>query len=250
VAVAKKLVDKELIKTIKTEKIHTQVYEQLRAILLEGHWRAGEKIPSETELCRLMGVSRISVRTAINSLIAQGFLMSRQGDGTFVVDVSVDMNMNMLVPIIGLDKRNIIEVLEFRKIVEVGIVPLVFKNLTAEDVQWLQRNVEELEGTAEGEIAKISELDLGFHRKLCQISGNSLVIKVNRILSELFRTSMENVVIALGNQTGRKYHRRIVDIIAVGDQAGTAEILREHIQNTIDNIIKIRQDTTSFDTLS
>jgi GntR family transcriptional repressor for pyruvate dehydrogenase complex len=243
VVVAKNLVDKQLIKTIKTEKVHTQVYEQLRAILLEGHWRAGEKIPSETELCRLMGVSRISVRTALNSLIAQGFLVPRQGEGTFVVDVSVDMNMNMLVPIIGLDKGSILEVLEFRKILEVGIVPLVFQNLTGDDVDWLLSNVEELEGTAEEEIARITELDLGFHRKLCEISGNSLVIKVNKILNELFRTSMENVVIALGNQTGRKYHRRIVDVIAAGDREGTVEILREHIQNTIDNIIKIQQDT-------
>ena len=83
----------------------------------------------------MTGVSRVSVRTALKSLIAQGFLVSRQGDGTFVVDVSVDMNMDILVPIIGLDKRNILEVLEYRKILEVGIVPLIFENLTEDDSQ-------------------------------------------------------------------------------------------------------------------
>jgi len=224
------------IKSIKSEKIYTQVYEQLKALLLEGHWAVGEKIPSEAELCRMTGVSRVSVRTALKSLIAQGFLVSRQGEGTFVVGVSVDMNMDILVPIIGLDKKNILEVLEYRKILEVGIVPLIFKNLTNEDLDDLKNNLEELERTSEDQIKTIAELDLSFHRKLCLISGNSLIIKVNQILGNLFRKSMEDVVVALGNQTGRKYHRRIFEAMRKGNQEKTTEILKEHIQNTIESI--------------
>ncbi len=225
-----------LIKNIKSEKVHAQVYEQLRTLLLEGHWTAGEKIPSEAELCHMTGVSRVSVRTALKSLIAQGFLVSKQGDGTFVVDVSVDMNMDILVPIIGLDKKNILEVLEYRKILEVGIVPLVFQNLTGDDLDYLERNLEELEQTSEECIKTITTLDLAFHRKLCVISGNSLIIKVNQILGNLFRKSMEDVVVALGNQTGRRYHRKIFEAMQEGNQLKTIKILEEHIQNTIDSI--------------
>lgn len=237
--------DQSPIKAIKTEKIHTQVYDQLRTLLLDGHWKAGEKIPSENELCRLMGVSRISVRTAIKSLIAQGFLLSRQGEGTFVVDVSVDLNMNVLIPIIGLDDRNILEVLDYRKILEVGIIPLVFRNITSEDKQFLANNVDLLESTPETEIDRITELDLEFHRKLCLISGNTLIIKVNQILNELFRKAMEEIVIALGNQIGRRYHRRIVNAILADDKEQTAAILEDHIQNTIDRIRKIHETQKS-----
>ncbi len=224
------------IKAIKSEKIHDQVYEQLKTLLLDGHWRPGDKIPSEAELCRLTGVSRVSVRTALKSLIAQGFLVSRQGEGTFVVDVSVDMNMDLLVPIIGLDKKSIIEVLEFRKILEVGLIPLLFENLSQDDLAYLETNVKALERTAEHDIETITELDLAFHRKLCLISGNSLIIKVNQILSDLFRKSMEDVVVALGNQTGRVYHRKIFEALRRSDQRRTAALLKEHIENTIDSI--------------
>ena len=224
------------IKTIKSEKIHEQVYEQLKTLLLDGHWQPGEKIPSEAELCRLTGVSRVSVRAALKSLIAQGFLVSRQGEGTFVVDISVDMNMDLLVPIIGLDKKSIIEVLEFRKILEVGLIPLLFKNLSEDDLAYLEENVEALEQTAEQDIETITELDLAFHKKLCLISGNSLIIKVNQILSDLFRKSMEDVVVALGNQTGRVYHRNIFEAMRRADQDQTAALLKEHIENTIDSI--------------
>jgi len=224
------------IKNIKSEKIHAQVYEQLKALLLEGHWATGEKIPSEVELCRMTGVSRVSVRTALKSLIAQGFLISKQGEGTFVVGVSVDMNMDILVPIIGLDKKNILEVLEYRKILEVGIVPLIFKNLTRKDLDDLKSNLEELEQTSEDQIETIAELDLAFHRRLCLISDNSLIIKVNHILGNLFKKSMKEVVIALGNQTGRKYHRKIFEAMRENNQKKTTEILKDHIQNTIESI--------------
>jgi DNA-binding GntR family transcriptional regulator len=63
-----------------------------------------------------------------------------------------------------------------------------------------------------------------------------LIIKVNRILVNLFRKSMEDVVIALGNQTGRKYHRRIFAAISEGDQQKTAALVEEHIENTIESI--------------
>ena len=224
------------IKSIKSEKVHAQVYGQLKELLLAGHWQAGEKIPSEAELCRLTGVSRVSVRTALKSLIAQGFLVSRQGEGTFVVDVSVDMNMDVLVPIIGLGKRDILEVLEYRKILEVGIVPLIFTHITDEDLEALENNLRTLEQTPEGEIEIITDLDLEFHRMLCLISGNSLIIRVNRILGNLFRKSMADVVIALGNQTGRKYHRMIFEAIKRGDQEKTTAIVLEHIENTIESI--------------
>ncbi len=232
--------DPSPIKNIKSEKIHAQVYEQIKALLLEGHWKVGEKIPSEAELCRMTGVSRVSVRTALKSLIAQGFLVSKQGEGTFVVDISVDMNMDVLVPIIGLDKRNILEVLEYRKILEVGIVPLIFQHLTEKKLKDLEGNLVELEQTSEGEIAKITELDLEFHRMLCRISGNSLIIKVNKILGNLFRKSMEDVVVALGNQSGRKYHRQIFEAIEEGNQQKTTALVREHIQNTIESVARAK----------
>jgi len=230
------LLSKSPIKNIKSEKIQDQVYRQLRTLLLEGHWGVGEQIPSEADLCRMMGVSRVSVRTALKSLIAQGFLVSRQGEGTFVVDISVDMNMDVLVPIIGLDKRNILEVLEYRKILEVGIVPLIIQKITVEDLLVLERNLLDLEQTPEGDTQRITDLDLEFHRMLCRISGNSLIIKVNKILGDLFRKSMEDVVVALGNQTGRRYHRRIFEALKHGNQEKTADLVTEHIQNTIESI--------------
>lgn len=49
-----------------------------------GEWAEGARIPSETQLVELLGVSRMTVHTALRDLSAEGVLMRRQGAGTFV----------------------------------------------------------------------------------------------------------------------------------------------------------------------
>jgi GntR family transcriptional regulator/MocR family aminotransferase len=63
-----------------------QIYEQLREAILEGRLRAGEAIPPTRELAARLGVSRNTVTSAYERLIAEGFLAGRVGAGTFVHD--------------------------------------------------------------------------------------------------------------------------------------------------------------------
>jgi GntR family transcriptional repressor for pyruvate dehydrogenase complex len=114
--------------------------------------------------------------------------------------------------------------------------------MTPQNIGELEANLIELEQTPEGEIEKITELDLEFHRMLCRIAGNSLIIKVNQILGDLFRKSMQDVVVALGNQTGRRYHRKIFETLKAGDVEETETIVLEHIQNTIDSIKRAKEE--------
>ncbi len=49
-----------------------------------GEWAEGARIPSETQLVGLLGVSRMTVHIALRDLSAEGVLVRRQGAGTFV----------------------------------------------------------------------------------------------------------------------------------------------------------------------
>ena len=64
------------------------LYEEVRAHLTEGiaagRWRAGEAIPSESQLAAHFGVAIGTIRKAVDNLVAQGALVRRQGKGTFV----------------------------------------------------------------------------------------------------------------------------------------------------------------------
>ena len=64
------------------------LYEQVRARLIEGisagEWKAGEALPSETQLARGFGVAIGTIRKAVDSLVAERALVRRQGKGTYV----------------------------------------------------------------------------------------------------------------------------------------------------------------------
>lgn len=70
---------------------------QLRADILKkiqtGEWSTGQLIPSERELCNEYGVSRITVREVLKSLTQSGYLVRKQGVGTFVASAKVEYVM-------------------------------------------------------------------------------------------------------------------------------------------------------------
>ncbi|MCP4691263.1 MAG: FadR family transcriptional regulator, partial [Desulfobacterales bacterium] len=72
------------LKPIKPKRISDQVFDQLRELIFRGEFKPGEKITTERGLAEAMGVSRTSIRDAINKLVAMGLLEQRQGQGTFV----------------------------------------------------------------------------------------------------------------------------------------------------------------------
>lgn len=65
---------------------YREVEEDLRYKILFGHWKPGDQILTEEELCRIHQVSRITVRKAIHELETAGYLVRQIGKGTFVAD--------------------------------------------------------------------------------------------------------------------------------------------------------------------
>jgi len=61
-----------------------QLADRLRERIEEGHWRPGQRLPSEQELAGEYGVSRPTVRSAVARLVDSGVLRVRHGAGTFV----------------------------------------------------------------------------------------------------------------------------------------------------------------------
>ena len=68
-------------------------YVQLKAALVEsiesGHWKPGDRIPSEPELCRMFAVSRTVVRQALKDMTYQGLVVREKGRGTFVAEPKI-----------------------------------------------------------------------------------------------------------------------------------------------------------------
>ena len=67
-------------------RLFEQAVEQIKKLIMTGHFRPGDKLPSENELSQLLNVSRSSVREALRALESNGLIQVKSGAGAFVSD--------------------------------------------------------------------------------------------------------------------------------------------------------------------
>jgi GntR family transcriptional regulator len=70
---------------LKGDPLYVQVERRIEDLLLQGRYKAGDRIPPEAELVGALGVSRVTVRAALARLVERGLLERRRGSGTFLV---------------------------------------------------------------------------------------------------------------------------------------------------------------------
>src|SRR5664279_5170527 len=95
---------------IKPKKVSSQIADQIRSSILAGEFSPGDKLPPERELAEMFGVSRPSVRDALNVLAAAGLVMSYQGGGTVVKSLVETFSANPLSELIRVQKDRALDV--------------------------------------------------------------------------------------------------------------------------------------------
>jgi len=76
--------------------IYYQLKEWLRAEIAKGAWKPGDLIPSERDLSEQFGISRMTVRQALNELREEGLLRREQGRGTYVAEPKIEQRLTRL----------------------------------------------------------------------------------------------------------------------------------------------------------
>lgn len=79
-----------------TVPLYTQIKEALRAKIIDGTYVAHQRLPSESEMINAFGVSRITVRQAMNDLQKEGLVFKVHGKGTFVAMPSISQELTHL----------------------------------------------------------------------------------------------------------------------------------------------------------
>jgi GntR family transcriptional regulator len=74
--------------------LYAQIEQQLRAIIQTPEFKNGKKLPNEVDLSKEMGISRSTLRQAINKLVYEGLLNRKKGVGTVVADLSINTKAN------------------------------------------------------------------------------------------------------------------------------------------------------------
>lgn len=84
------------MEAVDARPIYQAIADDLRNRIVSGQLAIGDQIPSESELCQTYEVSRMTVRQAVGSLQASGYLMTRRGKGTYVVSAKAERSASRL----------------------------------------------------------------------------------------------------------------------------------------------------------
>jgi GntR family transcriptional repressor for pyruvate dehydrogenase complex len=212
-----------------TDRVADLLTEEIRS----GRLSAGDKLPTEVELVKQLGVSRTVVREAVSRLRSAGLLEPRQGLGVFVMpprmeplDLSMDASST---------KAKVLQIVEVRRAMEAEAAALAAERATAADVQLMRQALESIdEAVAKG--GDGVDEDLAFHRCIAESTGNQVMVATVRYLGEVLRSGIR-VTRANEARRGdfieavRLEHHAIVDAIERGDVKAARSAARTHMRH-------------------
>lgn len=226
------------VKPIQKASATTKVFEALYEMIATGRFQRGQKLPSQEELAKQFGVSRNTLREAINQLAAMGLLSSRQGVGTLVEPPTPGGYLSGLSGRLLLDPLSVREFIEARICIERNAVRLAVARAGPHDVERL-RHILEKQGRAfkRGRIAEFTRHDAAFHLELTRTCGNRVLLKFLETIHDMLQRFIGEVAQLPGAiEDALGFHTRMTEAIAAKD-ADRAE--REMVLHLFDVVRRI-----------
>src|SRR5258707_1567980 len=171
----------DLIEPIHRETVMSMVARRIEQLVRGGDLKAGDRLPPEPDLARMLGVSRGSLREALKGLMYLGLIKSRAGDGTYIQSsLSRVLNQHFQWMIL-LDEVKHLEIYELRKIIEPDAAALAAKRATRSDIECLEAA---LNGLAEsrGKPEMFRVFDIQFHDAFGEAAGTAAFQPAIRML--------------------------------------------------------------------
>ena len=169
------------------EEIANRLLDLIRAERL----RPGDKLPAERELAAAMHVSRPVLREALRALAIMKVVEIRQGDGTYITALEPQQLVSHLDFVFSKDPVALVQVIETRRVVEVGNVRLAAVRIDDEGIARLEALLARAARQPSTIPTAFSTLDIAFHDAVCDAADNFLLAQFMKIINTLGKVSRE-----------------------------------------------------------
>ncbi|USG68528.1 FadR family transcriptional regulator [Brevibacillus ruminantium] len=159
-------------------------------MIVDGQVKPGDKLDSVQVLAQKFQVGRSAVREALSALQAMGLVEIKQGEGTFVRKFETS-SLSAPLSTILMGSEDILELLEMRKILEVGSAGLAARNWKDGDLAAIKQALDQMRESVDSEEAS-DQADIDFHQAIAHASHNRLLIDMMKTISGAMTKSMRN----------------------------------------------------------
>jgi DNA-binding FadR family transcriptional regulator len=159
-----------------------EAIEKLRAMIVSGKLRPGDRLPRETDLATTLGLSRNSLREAVRALSLVRILDVRQGDGTYVSSLAADSLLEALSFIVEFHHdASVLELLEVRRILEPAASARAAVLIAEPSIEHLAEILGR--ANADSPVEDLVTADVEFHRAIAAVAGNTVLASLIESLS-------------------------------------------------------------------
>jgi len=217
---------------VRQVRLASTVSDQIRAMILDGHMPAGERLPTESDMMERFNVGRSTIREAMKQLQAEHVVEIRHGTGTFVAD-----RMGITRDPLGLEfaeqTKLASDLMEARLMIEPSVSGLAAERRSAEDLEAIREAEAEMErAVAAGE--SYDRLDTAFHIAIAASTHNSVLERMYLTIFEAMEANYQRTRGVRGSvDAAILYHTAILRALEAGDRSLAAEMTEKHIRQTI-----------------
>ena len=200
------------------------VFNTLRQEILTGKLKPGERL-MEIHLADKLGVSRTPIREAIRKLELEGLVIMIPRRGAEVAQITL---------------KSLEDVMEVRRALDVLAIELACERMNQEEMESLIQAYENFSAAVKTkDTRKIASADVAFHDIIVQSTGNARLIQLVSNLSEqMYRYRFEYLKDATSHEMLQREHKEMYESILRKDKVSAADVVRKHIDNQQEAIIR------------
>ncbi|MEU0195639.1 FadR/GntR family transcriptional regulator [Streptomyces afghaniensis] len=212
-------------------RLADQVAATLSEEIESGRLAEGDRLPTEVELVKQLGVSRTVVREALSRLRNAGLIEPRQGIGVFVLP-----RRTRPLDLDAADtKAKVLQIVEVRRAMEGEAASLAATRATPEDLARMRQALDTIDSAVAAGGDGVDE-DLAFHRSIAESTGNAVMVSTVRYLGDVSRSGIR---VTRANEARRNdfieavrdEHHAILAAIEAGDPEAARAAARRHMKH-------------------
>ncbi|WP_193370307.1 FadR/GntR family transcriptional regulator [Pelagibius marinus] len=233
---------------IPRERVADRIASELLRMISSGELAPGERLPGERQLADMMGVSRVSVRAALQQLKAQGFVTAVQGGGTRIT-AAADQLDSALARLVRSNRNNLHDLAEVRANLEVWAARRAAERATPEQLAEIERCFSIIMSPDRPSRAK-AEDDLNFHLAIAKASNSAVFMHLMSILGDILEQmfAFHRYSLYASPADDRRFmeqHRAIWAAIQRGDGDAAEEAMREHLTTVLSRYEEEKEEEES-----
>lgn len=238
------------IKPVESKSLVEAAIEEIIYQIEQGYLKVGDKLDSQRVLAKKLNVGMGCIREAIQSLSLARIVDVKPGKGVYVADISIRSLINptkIITHNSGKNKKELVDLLEARMLMETGSVKYIINNIKEENISEIENILKEMSDFIKAKrFDLIHQHDMKFHNTLIKNTNNQVIISmydfINKLLPEVLELKKDKTIYA---ERGLKEHSDILKAVKNKDEKKADILIKEHLNNSAMDIIKTFKENAS-----